>query len=179
MTSPVNKSEDLAAAAPPTAGGGGFMGRLRRFSHDILEKPDRVGNADMQRGIEELVTMGFPRGPATRQMQITNGNVQGSAEALVHAAHGTTEWGGHPDCPICVRETENVRISEGRRLSVSDALHRITSRGKSQEGEAEHGWGNRAAGDGTSGGRRGSVGAMLRRASVAEGLRRMTTRDTK
>lgn len=145
------------------------MGRLRRMSQEVFDRPV-VQNATPE-NVEELVNMGFPRGPAQRQLSFCNNDVRAAAEALVHAAHpkDSSDPYNHPECPICVRETNNIRVAEGRRSSVSAAVHRVTSRGgKSDDGhEPEQ----------MPGERRGSVSAMLRRKSVVEGLRRMTTRD--
>lgn len=140
------------------------MNRIRRFSHEVLERPERPSDSQMTAGVAELVQMGFPHGPAKRQLALTNGNVQKAAESLVHAAHGTTHWDSHPDCPICVREQENVRVAEGRRPSLS----RVRSAGHPADGENKD-----------EAPRRGSVSAMLRRPSVADALRRMKSNDVK
>ncbi|WOO79112.1 uncharacterized protein LOC62_02G002648 [Vanrija pseudolonga] len=148
----------------------GFRNWVRRVSHDILERP--VVPEPPSEDIDELVNMGFPRNLAQRQLHLSRGNKKAAAESLVHSAHmanvsvSSKDAWNHPDCPICVRESENVRISEGRRGSVAEALGRVRSRG----------------GDGVpepTDRRRGSVGAMLRRPSVAAALQRMSTRDVK
>ncbi|KAL1410480.1 hypothetical protein Q8F55_004493 [Vanrija albida] len=147
----------------------GFRNWVRRVSHDILERP--VVPEPPESDIDELVNMGFPRNLAHRQLHLSRGNVKAAAESLVHSAHmanvGATSkdaW-NHPDCPICVRESNNVSIAEGRRSSVAEALGRVRSR---NDGPPE-----------PSDRRRGSVGAMLRRPSVAAALQRMSTRDVK
>ncbi|CAK9785187.1 unnamed protein product [Cutaneotrichosporon oleaginosum] len=151
-----------AALSPPKEG---FMNRMRRMSAEVFDRP-HMQQATPE-NVEELVNMGFPRGPAERQLSMSNNNVRAAAEALVHAAHpkDPADPYNHPECPICVREKNNVRIAEGRRSSVSAAIHRVTSRNEGDEDQQPHDL------------RRGSVSAMLRRKSVAEGLRRMTTRD--
>lgn len=150
----------------PPQNGGGFMGRLRRMSAEVFDRP--VMHHATPENIDELVNMGFPRGPASRQLSMSNNDVRAAAEALVHAAHpkDPSDPFNHPECPICVREKHNVSVAEGRRSSISAALHRVTSRNTDDGAD-------QAPGDA----RRGSVGAMLRRQSVVEGLRRMTTRD--
>ncbi|BEI85615.1 hypothetical protein CcaverHIS002_0510160 [Cutaneotrichosporon cavernicola] len=152
----------MSSASPPKEG---FMNRMRRMSAEVFDRP-HLQQATSEH-VDELVNMGFPRGPAERQLNMSNNDVRAAAESLVHAAHpkDSTDPYNHPECPICVREKNNVRIAEGRRSSVSAAIHRATSRGG--EGDDQQ----------PIDGRRGSVGAMLRRKSVVEGLRRMTTRD--
>lgn len=143
------------------------MARMRRMSAEVFDRPNL--HSATPENIEELVNMGFPRGPASRQLSMSNNDVRAAAEALVHAAHpkDPSDPYNHPECPICVREKNNVRVAEGRRNSVSAAIHRVTSR--NTDGSEP----DQAPGEA----RRGSVSAMLRRKSVAEGLRRMTTRD--
>ncbi|GMK59689.1 hypothetical protein CspeluHIS016_0802950 [Cutaneotrichosporon spelunceum] len=148
------------SGSPPKEG---FMNRMRRMSAEVFDRP-HLQKATPE-NIDELVNMGFPRGPAERQLSMSNNDVRVAAEALVHAAHpkDPTDPYNHPECPICVREKNNVRIAEGRRSSISAAIHRVTSRSEGEERPADA--------------RRGSVSAMLRRKSVVDGLKRMTTRD--
>lgn len=112
--------------------------------------------------------MGFPAGPAARQLQMSGGDERKAAEYLVHAAHPKPpgdEW-NHPECPVCVREAENVRVAHLNAPSLTNMLGRIRSR-NSDEGDKEP----------HEQPRRGSVSAMLRRPSISAALARMTTRD--
>ena len=120
--------------------------------------------------LDSLENMGFPRSVAARQLHLSGGDPKRAAEYLVHAAHPKTRGGeafSHPDCPVCVRELNNVRISEQRRPSLAGMLDRVRSRGeKSDDGQ-----------DAPEPNRRGSVSAMLRRPSISAALARMRTRD--
>lgn len=160
-TATSDKDHDSALASSPETEGGGFRNFVRRVSHSFTQKADPAD-------VEKLVQMGFPRGLSERQLGACGGNVKQAAEYMVHAAHppGPKEdqW-NHPDCPICVREANNVRIANARAPSLGNVLERIRSRdsaGKEHEPTHE---------------RRGSVGAMLRRPSISAALARMTSRD--
>lgn len=145
--------------------GHGFRGFIRRLSHSFSYKPNPAD-------VDRLVDMGFPRKLAERQLTACHGDVQQAAEYMVHAAHppGPSEdqW-NHPDCPICVREANNVRIANARRTSFTDVLARIRSRESAGDKQEEQQDRQRE--------RRGSVGAMLRRPSISAALARMTSRD--
>jgi hypothetical protein len=151
--------------------GGGIREFVRRISHSGGGRPVvNQNNATMthEAAVDQLVDMGFPRALAARQLHLSGNDPKKAAEYLVHAAHPRqtgSEAFSHPDCPVCVREMENIRIAEGRRSSVSGLLDRVRSR-NSDAGDLE-----------PHDARRGSVGAMLRRPSISAALARMTTRD--
>lgn len=148
------------------------MGRLRRMSHDIARP-----HVD-QNKIDELAAMGFPPRQASHELSITNGDVRKAAENMVHQVHGAKDW-NHPDCPVCVRERTAAEWAEGkgrRRSSLAAQISRVTSRGTAPADDspfAEDGE------DRAPGARRGSVGVMLRRPSIAEALRRMKSREAR
>lgn len=160
MNSSSDKDHDSAVASSPE-NEGGFRNFVRRVSHSFSQKNDPAD-------VEKLVQMGFPRGLSERQLSACNGNVKQAAEYMVHAAHPPCPkedlW-NHPDCPICVREANNVRIANARAPSLGNVLERIRSRDSAGEPvQTQHE-------------RRGSVGAMLRRPSISAALARMTSRD--
>lgn len=156
-----DKDHDSAIASSPE-NEGGFRNFVRRVSHSFTQKADPAS-------VEQLVQMGFPRGLSERQLSACGGNVKQAAEYMVHAAHPPApkedQW-NHPDCPICVREANNVRIANARRPSFGGVLERMRSRDSSGKDQHE-----------PTHDRRGSVGAMLRRPSISAALARMTSRD--
>jgi hypothetical protein len=163
--SPLSSPEPkVATLSTSPNSGGGFRNFMRRLSHPSSARPEVAAMHDQS--VEQLVTMGFPRNLADRQLHLSNGDVTRAAESLVHAAHPRTSSGeafSHPECPVCVRELENIRISEARRPTIAGMLHRVRSN------DADH--------DEPHAARRGSVSAMLRRPSISAALARMTTRD--
>lgn len=172
-----NMDHESAVASSPGSDSG-FRGFVRRLSHSFSHKNDPAS-------VEKLVEMGFPRRLAERQLSSCNGNVQQAAEYMVHAAHppGPKEdmW-NHPDCPICVREKNNVAIAEARAPSLGNVLQRWRSRDSASAKADKEKDKDGAAATTTEGEqpaleRRGSVGAMLRRPSISAALARMTSRD--
>ena len=153
------------------ASGGGFRDFVRRISTSGGARPDMqgAGSHNTAADVDSLVEMGFPRSLAERQLHLSGGDRQKAAEYLVHAAHPRMSGAdafSHPDCPVCVRELNNIHIAEGRRSSIAGMLDRVRSR-NSDAGHDMH----------PTDARRGSVGAMLRRPSISAALARMTTRD--
>ncbi|KAL1406621.1 hypothetical protein Q8F55_008327 [Vanrija albida] len=160
---------------------------VRRVSHDLGNMGHGRQPTDAE--VDELVAMGFPRDVSKRQLQLCHGNVKQASEILVHNAHSGEE---HPECPVCTRSGEHrsSRLAtnanpSGSRMNFSGGLVPTSLLGTSPTRSAkpaahpvtlpdvddEHA--DRAPGG--SGG--GSVSAMLRRPSVADAIKRMTSRD--
>lgn len=146
------------------------------------------GRQPTEAEIDELVAMGFPRDVSKRQLQLCHGNVKQASEILVHNAHKGTE---HPECPVCSHTGDHRRSGlatnanpSGGRLNFSGGLVPTSLLGTSPTRSAKPSHqhpvtlpevGDEDRAPGGSGG--ASVNAMLRRPSVADAIKRMTSRD--
>ncbi|KAL1407235.1 hypothetical protein Q8F55_006652 [Vanrija albida] len=147
---------------------------------------EQLANAGtFEDNLQSLIDMGFPARAAKIQLKRSDNNPTDAAEHLVHVAHkpdtgaGGDPW-GHPECPVCVRHSQQANAAENLHdyklehgKGVGNAIHS----GAHSIGDAltsavrKLGIGkDKEEGQTGSDGRRGSVGAMLRRPSIKRGL---------
>lgn len=146
---------------------------------------EQLANAgSFEDNLQSLIDMGFPARAAKIQLKRSDNNPTDAAEHLVHVAHrpdtgaGGNPW-GHPDCPVCVRHTQQANAAENLHdynlehgKGVGNAIHS----GAHSIGDAltnavrKLGIGKGDKQESSSDARRGSIGAMLRRPSIKKGL---------